>query len=94
MGNLQEENEGSKMLGGDRSMKKFLEEAKEDREQSALKKEIFQENKSKIEIFYKTNIEIMLENRNKLADAKEKFRLRRLNSLNNKELIYEMDPFE
>jgi hypothetical protein len=92
MGNLSSESNDSKMLGGDRSLKNFLVEAKEEVEQATRKREAFQENKEKIETFYKTNIENLLENRNKLADAREKFRLKRIEYLGNKELLFEMAP--
>jgi hypothetical protein len=87
-------NDKSEMLEGDKSLKNFLKVTEEGREKSSLKIETFQESKAKIEEFYKTNIESLLENQNKLADTREKYRLRKLEKFGNKELIYEMDPFE
>jgi hypothetical protein len=91
MGQLNGE-ENSQMLGGDKSLNNYLNAVNEKREQ-ILTRSNFQENKSKIETFYKPNIEMMLENNNKLIDAKEKYKLKRLEYLGNKELYFEMDPF-
>jgi hypothetical protein len=83
----------SQMLGGDKSLNNFLNTINERREQQTIKVYNFQENKSKSESFYKTNIQTMMENNNKLKEAKEKYKLKRLEYLSKKELCFEMDPF-
>jgi hypothetical protein len=87
------------MLDGDKSLKAtIIKERKEEetRSEKKKKKEVksnFRYNKRKLEGFFKTNIEEMIDNNKKLFDAKENYCLQRLNYLSRKELCYEMDPF-
>jgi hypothetical protein len=64
-------NDKSEMLEGDKSLKNYLEIDEENSERTSCKV-TFQENREKVEEFYKTNIETLLENRNKLAGARER----------------------
>jgi hypothetical protein len=84
-----------KMLGGDKSLKTYLE--KETVLMMKKKTDIrtsFEENKEKLEAFYKTNIEDIIEGKSKLAEARERFRFKKQEYCVNKELSYEMDPFK
>jgi hypothetical protein len=84
------------MLSGDKSLKSFLikerNKTQEDIRETAKKKE-FHKNKETLENFFRTNIEEMMENNRKLTDAREKYKLQKMNYFCSKELCYEMDPF-
>jgi hypothetical protein len=82
------------MLGGDKSLKNYLLKANEETEKENSKRSIFEENREKIETFYRTNITDIIEGKSKLAEARERFEFKKQEYCVNKELSYEMDPFK
>jgi hypothetical protein len=60
------------MLGGDKSLKEYLAFEEIVRNTKTINARIaFEGNKDKLESFYKTNIEDIIEGKNKLAEARE-----------------------
>jgi transcriptional regulator of met regulon len=53
----------------------------------------FAEKKKKLEEFFKTNVDVMLEGRKVMLEVEERNRMNKINRLNYRELKYEMDPF-
>jgi hypothetical protein len=87
-------NDENKMLGGDKSLKTYLVESTTVAKRENRNLLSFKENKEKLEIFYKTNIEDIIEGKSKLAEAREWFKFKKQEYCVNKELSYEMDPFK
>jgi hypothetical protein len=90
---------GKDILDGDKSLRAVLikeREKEELRREAERRKEAkcnFRYNRRKLEVFFKTNIEEMMDNNKKLVDTRENYRLQKVNYLSDKELCYEMDPF-
>jgi hypothetical protein len=77
------------MLGDSISLKAELEKAKTEPNKGTQ----FAEKKKKIEDFFKTNVDMMLESRKVMLEVEERNELNKINRLNYRELKYEMDPF-
>jgi hypothetical protein len=78
------------MVGGDMSLKsKIIKDRKKH-----IEKKIFEEKRDTLEEFFKTNIEIMLENKKTILSVQEKEEMEAIDRKCYRELKYEMDPYE
>jgi hypothetical protein len=91
MGDFQED---ENMLNSDKSLKAELAKARQEMKKPISKRSSFTENREKLESYYRTNIDNLIENRSKLANARERFEQKRIERMLDKELIYEADPFK
>jgi hypothetical protein len=78
------------MVGGDMYLKnKIINDRKHFNE-----KKPFKEKRDKLEDFFKTNLEVMLENKKTIMTVEERRSMNAIDRKCFKELIYEMDPYE
>jgi hypothetical protein len=89
MGKL-EDSINDKMFGGDMSLKAKIEKDRKKFDERFP----FKEKKEKLDAFFKTNIEIRLENRKAMLSVEERNSLNAQERKNYRELKYEMDPYE
>jgi hypothetical protein len=78
-----------KLIGSDMELKKKI---IRDREKHVEKKS-FEERRSNLEEFFKTSVEIMLENKKMILSIQERENLKTLDRKCYRELKYEMDSF-